>query len=333
MAVLVPLNSFGVLERYKNAGIEEVYMGFHDDAWTDKFGPQADLNRMSGFGLSANPFTFGQMCNQLAQAHSLGIHGFVCFNAALYSEEQLQYIKREYLPSIAQAGAQGVIVSGQGLIEPIRETGVDAVVSTLAGVFNSRLVAHYAERGASRIILPRDLSLAEIQGIVGENPDLEYEVFLMRNGCTFSDSHCLGQHCEGKPSLCLSLRNGGTVTWPIDDDPETDRLARDAADTEYTWAHYFHRRTCGLCTLWNFEKLDIAAGDTVNFDQVLAVVDGETAQFGAPAIEGASVTANVLKNGKSAKVRVYKMKPKKGYRRTQGHRQPYTKVQITTINA
>ena len=81
------------------------------------------------------------------------------------------------------------------------------------------------------------------------------------------------------------------------------------------------------------EKLDVPAGETINFDQVLAVVDGETAVFGAPAIEGASVTANVLKNGKSAKIRVYKMKPKKGYRRTQGHRQPYTKVQITTINA
>ena len=81
------------------------------------------------------------------------------------------------------------------------------------------------------------------------------------------------------------------------------------------------------------EKLDVEAGETVTFDQVLAVVDGETAVFGAPAIEGASVTATVVKNGKGAKVRVYKMKPKKGYRRTQGHRQPYTKVQIETINA
>lgn len=81
------------------------------------------------------------------------------------------------------------------------------------------------------------------------------------------------------------------------------------------------------------EKLDIAAGETVKFDQVLAVVDGETAVFGAPMIDGATVTANVVKSGKSAKIRVYKMKPKKGYRRTQGHRQPYTKVQIETINA
>lgn len=71
------------------------------------------------------------------------------------------------------------------------------------------------------------------------------------------------------------------------------------------------------------EKLDVAAGETVKFDQVLAVVDGENAVFGAPVIEGATVTANVVKSGKSAKIRVYKMKPKKGYRRTQGHRALY----------
>lgn len=81
------------------------------------------------------------------------------------------------------------------------------------------------------------------------------------------------------------------------------------------------------------EKLDVAAGESVVFDQVLAVIDGEEVKFGTPAIEGASVSANVVKNGRGAKVRVYKMKPKKGYRRTQGHRQPYTKVQIETINA
>ncbi len=81
------------------------------------------------------------------------------------------------------------------------------------------------------------------------------------------------------------------------------------------------------------EKLDVAANETVVFDQVLAVIDGENAVFGKPVVEGATVTANVVKNGKGAKIRVYKMKPKKGYRRTQGHRQPYTKVEIKAINA
>ena len=81
------------------------------------------------------------------------------------------------------------------------------------------------------------------------------------------------------------------------------------------------------------EKLDVQAGDTVKFDKVLAVIDEENAVFGSPVVDGAVVTANVVKNGKSKKIRVYKMKPKKGYRRTQGHRQPYTKVQIEAINA
>ena len=81
------------------------------------------------------------------------------------------------------------------------------------------------------------------------------------------------------------------------------------------------------------EKLDVQSGDTVKFDKVLAVIDEGKSVFGTPVVDGAVVTANVVKNGKSRKIRVYKMKPKKGYRRTQGHRQPYTKVQIEAINA
>lgn len=81
------------------------------------------------------------------------------------------------------------------------------------------------------------------------------------------------------------------------------------------------------------EKLDVEAGETVKFDRVLAVIDEDKAVFGTPVVENAVVSGNVVKNGKSKKIRVYKMKPKKGYRRTQGHRQPYTKVGITKIEA
>ena len=81
------------------------------------------------------------------------------------------------------------------------------------------------------------------------------------------------------------------------------------------------------------EKLNVEAGETVTFDKVLAVVDGDNAKFGAPTVDGASVTANVVKNGKGKKILVFKYKPKKNYRRRQGHRQPYTKVEITKVNA
>ncbi len=81
------------------------------------------------------------------------------------------------------------------------------------------------------------------------------------------------------------------------------------------------------------EKLGVEEGESVTFDKVLAVLDGENNKFGAPTVEGASVTAKVAKNGKGKKIVVFKYKPKKNYRRKQGHRQPYTKVEITKINA
>ena len=81
------------------------------------------------------------------------------------------------------------------------------------------------------------------------------------------------------------------------------------------------------------EKLEAEAGQAITFDKVLAILDGDRATFGAPVVEGASVAATVVKNGKGKKVRIFKYNPKKGYRKRQGHRQPYTKVQIGAIKA
>ena len=80
------------------------------------------------------------------------------------------------------------------------------------------------------------------------------------------------------------------------------------------------------------EKLEAEAGQTITFEQVLAVLDGDNATFGAPTVAGASVEATVVKNGKGKKVRIFKYNPKKGYRKRQGHRQPYTKVEIGKIS-
>ena len=82
------------------------------------------------------------------------------------------------------------------------------------------------------------------------------------------------------------------------------------------------------------EKLSQEDGTAVTFDKVLAVIkDDGTVSIGKPSVEGASVTGTVIKSGKSKKIIVYKMHAKKNYRRKQGHRQPYTKVQIESISA
>ena len=79
------------------------------------------------------------------------------------------------------------------------------------------------------------------------------------------------------------------------------------------------------------EKLNAEAESTVNFEQVLAVLDGENTKIGTPVVEGAKVEAKVVKNGKGKKITVFKYKAKKNEKKKIGHRQPYTKVEITKI--
>ena len=80
------------------------------------------------------------------------------------------------------------------------------------------------------------------------------------------------------------------------------------------------------------EKLDVEAGAEVSFDKVLLVGEGNDVKVGAPVVDGATVSGKVIKNDKAKKVVVYKYKPKKGYHKKHGHRQPYTKVEISKIN-
>ena len=81
------------------------------------------------------------------------------------------------------------------------------------------------------------------------------------------------------------------------------------------------------------EKLDGEVDDVITLDKVLAVCSDESVVFGAPYVEGASVQAKIVKHGKGEKIRIIKHKAKKGYRKRQGHRQPFTQISIEKINA
>ena len=80
-----------------------------------------------------------------------------------------------------------------------------------------------------------------------------------------------------------------------------------------------------------FEKLDVEEGKKVTFDSVVLVSNDKKVEVGAPYVKGVKVEGKVVSHGKGKKILVYKYKAKKNYRRTQGHRQPYTKVEITKI--
>ena len=80
-----------------------------------------------------------------------------------------------------------------------------------------------------------------------------------------------------------------------------------------------------------FEKLDAEVGKKVTYDKVILVSDDKKVEVGSPYVKGIKVEGKVVAHGKGKKIVVFKYKPKKNYRRKQGHRQPYTKVEITAI--
>lgn len=82
---------------------------------------------------------------------------------------------------------------------------------------------------------------------------------------------------------------------------------------------------------YRVEKLNVSEGDTVEFDKVLMISDGDELKVGKPVVKGAKVKATVEAQGKNKKVIVYKFKAKKNFRKKKGHRQPYTQVKIEAI--
>ncbi len=259
MRALVPVNDGEVLKHYIEAGAEEFYIGFTDEAWFEKFGEYSDINRLSGYRKNANQNSFEQMLKIIEQTKKQNRQIYVTFNASTYTQEQIEYIG-EYLNPLKDAGADGIIISGIELLEIAKEYQIPAVVSTIAGIYNEDIARFYYENGAKRIIVPRDLSVDEIEEITKAVPDAEYEVFMMRNGCIFSDGNCLGFHRQEKKGICAELCH---AKREIRHEYGTFKELHDIELNDTLYHHFFHDDACGLCSIYRFVKMGITAGKIV----------------------------------------------------------------------
>ena len=259
MNILVPLNNLDYLKDYINAGAKEFYMGFYDEKWNEKFGEYSDINRMSGFGKKANTNSFSDISDIITKIKNKGADIFITFNSASYSEEELEFV-RNYVIKLSETNIDGVILSNPELMDIAIKAGLPVVISTIAGVYNSDMVKYYKKSGAKRIILPRDLSMNEIENIIEKDKSMEYEIFIMRNGCKFSDSNCLGFHRTEMCSICASLEKSDNEILISEDN------FKKRSNIEYTdklLKKDFHYFACGMCGIFDFIRLGITAGKVV----------------------------------------------------------------------
>lgn len=252
--ILTPLNKMAHLDDLIKAGAEEFYLGFRDEKWDNEFSEFREINRMSGFKDGANIYTLKDALDGIKTIKEKGKKVYIAINSSSYSAKELERIKY-YFRLIKDAGADGVIVSTIKEVEYATEIGLESVASTLTGIYNDLISKYYKKAGCFHQVLPRDLSVDEIESIVKKNPDVKYEVFMMRNGCQFSDSHCLGFHRKEYGSTCGMLKR---LTEEIHSTRKDFKGRNEVEYNNILYKVFYHiTASCGLCALYRFTKMGI----------------------------------------------------------------------------
>lgn len=247
----------------------EYYTGFSMRKWDEKFGVYEDLNRMTAFRSHANleGLAAVKACCDAVGDDPL----YVTLNAPAYTPAQELFLT-DVLSELSKMPVAGIILGDPMLVKTVRAFDFKAIASTMLGVYHADLASHYVSLGFSRIILPRDLTLAEIRSIQEQVPEAEYECFLMRNGCRYSDSNCLAMHHHTHGALCGYLDCAHTAFGGA---AQQGFVAHDAALFNHkAFAAAFHKSACGMCAVWDLVHMGITAGKLVGrADGAEAVVD------------------------------------------------------------
>lgn len=269
MNILVPINNIDSVFEYVNYGAKEFYMGFHDEQWKRCFGDYSDLNRMSGFESDANKYTVYDIEKIADAVHRIKGSLFITLNSAHYDSGQIKKII-EYLAVMKKAKVDGVIVSELEIALAVADSGIVPIASTMCGVYNSEIAKQYIDNGVKRIILPRELNINEVEDIVTKVPEAEYEVFMMRSGCKFSDSQCLGFHRYPYGALCENIRRSQCKVGGCKD---SFQVRQKVSVNEVCYNSMFQITACGLCAIYRMLNVNIAAvkivGRAVNQKKIL----------------------------------------------------------------
>lgn len=201
MKLIAPITSADDVPPLARAGADEFYCGLVPRQWQARFGRSTLNRRMSG-----NLQSFAELARTVAVAHELGKPVSVAFNAQSYSEERWGDVL-EMLDRVAASGADAVIVADPGLLAALgeRRLPLRLHLSSVASCRNTETAELAAELGAERIILPRHVTLNEIRRICGALPEVEFEAFILNDGCVFEEGSCHTLHLPGRLGgpICL----------------------------------------------------------------------------------------------------------------------------------
>lgn len=253
MNVMVPISKIDQIDKYCQAGADEFYFGFYDEKWDRKYGIFEEINRMSSFGSIAN-FSLGQIEEVVNILKDKGKKAYLTLNSPMYSTEQHRYIEDLIHLGFFEE-LDGLIVGDPCIIEIINQTDVPIVLSTIAGSYNSMIIRFYEKMNIRRMILPRDMQIQDMQSIVKKFPEIEFEVFLMRNGCKYSDAHCMSFHGRKYGAMCACFDK--SLMEVCIRDNISHEFCKEVYSNNKLFTKAFHKEACGLCSIAAFYNMGI----------------------------------------------------------------------------
>ena len=275
MKVLAPIGSFDELEMLAESGAEEFYCGVVPREWTNRYTGAIWLNRRSPKGGSLE--TFADLKRLVDGAHNYGIPVFVTLNAPYYTREQLAWVTELARRLDGEAGVDALIVTDINLLMQLSraDLNADLHVSSVAATLNLEAIRFLLQFKPTRIILPRSLTLAEIERLVNACRGMvEIETFVLNDGCAFEEGFCATTHHHSVGAFCTSLSEmatefeGNQVRGLTH--RQTARLRKNLADYR-RWIWYVNGNgcgatpsglpygPCGLCALHDFHRMGVAS--------------------------------------------------------------------------
>jgi collagenase-like PrtC family protease len=243
--IVAPISRVAEIEPVARAGANELYCGILPRQWVGRFSA-ANANRRP----SGNLADFAELESAVSAAHALGCTLALVLNAQQYSTEQ-EAAAVDIARTFLAMGGDALIIGDIGLMEAVAEAAPSARihVSSVATCRNASGVRFYRAIGATRVILPRDVTVSEAVEIAAEVPDVEIEAFVLNDGCVFEEGACNTIHLPRNLGGPICLDRYRYAYRRRDGRALSESLQRQLAETDREYEKWlWYRFSCGFST-------------------------------------------------------------------------------------
>ncbi len=243
MKIIAPISKADEVVPLAQAGVDEFYCGIVPPDWVERFN-NSGVNRRAFGNLS----TYDELNAVLEAAHRLDRRVSLVLNAQHYTEEQMAALL-DLAGRFAGMGGDALIVGDMGLLSLLAEAGpkIRLHVSSLLSCRNSAAAELYRGLGADRVIFPRDVTLREMAAVIDATPDIEFEAFILNDGCVFEEGNCHTIHLPGRMGGPICMDRYQVAHARVDGAPlAADEQEALAANEERYQQWLWYRFSCGF---------------------------------------------------------------------------------------